>query len=334
MDPLVFHPILKRIRWGGRRLGEALGKPLGDGDDYAESWEVADHGSDQSVVACGPFAGWTLSRLVRERGRELLGRRAPDGSGAAQFPLLVKLLDAQDRLSVQVHPGDELAKRCDPAENGKTEAWLILDAAPGSLIYAGLKPGTTAQLLREHLAAGTVAECLHSFPARAGDCVFIPAGTVHAIGEGILMAEVQQQSDLTFRLFDWGRLDRDGRPRPLHVEESLSAIDFSRGPAGPVRPEVLAEELGCRSERLVSCSYFELRRHTLSWPQPVSHPGECSILLGIAGVGELHWNGSAAGGGNDSQSLRPGQTVLIPASAPEVRIEPRGEVALLEVLLP
>ncbi|MEX0702719.1 MAG: type I phosphomannose isomerase catalytic subunit [Planctomycetales bacterium] len=325
MDPLEFEPLLKRIRWGGRRLGTALGKPLGDGDDYAESWELADHGHDQSVVARGAFAGWTLSRLVRERSEELLGRHAR--AGVEQFPLLVKFLDAQDRLSVQVHPNDEQAKRYAPDENGKTEAWVILEAAPHSRIYAGLKPGVNAESLRAHLAAGTVVECLHSFHPRPGDCVFIPAGTVHALGEGILLAEVQQSSDVTFRLFDWDRLDRDGHPRPLHIEESLAVIDFARGPVDPAQPEILVEEPGRRCERLARCEHFELRRHTISRPLAVSRRNDFSILIALAGHADWCWN-------DERHPFPRGQTMLIPASSPDVRIEPRGEVTLLEALLP
>lgn len=325
MDPLVFEPLLKRIRWGGRRLGDVLGKPIDDADDYAESWEIADHGDDQSIVARGEFAGWTLSRLVRERGDELLGRHAR--VVREQFPLLVKFLDANDRLSVQVHPNDEQAIRFDPTENGKTEAWVVLAAEPRSLIYAGLKPGVDAAALRAHLAAGTVVECLHAFHPRPGDCLFIPAGTVHALGEGIMIAEVQQSSDITFRLFDWNRLDRDGNPRQLHIEESLAVIDFARGPVDPVRPESIAEEPGGRSERLAACEHFELRRHAIDRPLAVSRPGECTIVLALTGAADLRWNDERA-------DFSRGRTALIPATSPEVRIEPRGEVVLLEALLP
>ncbi|MEX0717375.1 MAG: type I phosphomannose isomerase catalytic subunit [Planctomycetaceae bacterium] len=325
MDPLVFEPLLKRIRWGGRRLGDALGKPIGDADDYAESWEIADHGDDQSIVARGPLAGWTLSRLVRERGQELLGRHAR--AGLEQFPLLVKFLDAQDRLSVQVHPNDIQAKRFDPSENGKTEAWVVLEAAPHSLIYAGLRPDVDADSLRAHLAAGTVVECLHAFHPQPGDCLFVPAGTVHALGEGIMIAEVQQSSDITFRMFDWDRLDREGNARPLHIEESLAVIDFTRGPVNPVRPEIIADEPGRRTERLAHSEYFELRRHTLGTTLAISRSNECSILLALSGTADLHWDG-------ESLPLPRGQSVLIPAESPDVRIEPRGEVTLLEAFLP
>ena len=180
MLPLQFHPVLKRIRWGGRRLGTVLGKPIGDANDYAESWEIADCGADQSTVAEGPFEGWTVSRLVAAEPTALFG----SDRGPSHFPLLIKFLDCNDRLSVQVHPNDEQARRIGRGENGKTEAWLILEARPDSRVYAGLKPGVDRRSLERHLDAGTVEECLHSFPARAGDCVFVPAGTVHCARRG------------------------------------------------------------------------------------------------------------------------------------------------------
>ena len=212
--PLRFEPIFRRYLWGGRRLGTVLGKPIGEGSDYAESWEVVDHGADQSRVAFGPLAGTTLGELVREHGHELLGRHHPQ----PQFPLLIKLLDAQQKLSVQVHPNDEQAARLDTPDYGKTEAWVVLAAEPGSRIYAGLKRGFDRPALERELNRGTCELCLHHFEPRVGDCVFLPAGTVHALGGGLLIAEVQQSSDTTYRLFDWNRVGPDGRPRALHIE--------------------------------------------------------------------------------------------------------------------
>jgi mannose-6-phosphate isomerase len=249
MPPLSFAPLFRRARWGGRRLATLLGKPIGPEPDYAESWELADHGADQSVVAVGPFAGWTLARLVAERNADLFGRHA----GLAQFPLLAKFLDAHDRLSVQVHPDDAQARTFDPRENGKTEAWVVVAAEPGSRLFAGLKANVdreslTAALPRAEQDPRSIEDWLHSFEVRAGDCVIVPAGTVHAIGEGVVVAEIQQSSDLTFRLSDWGRMGSDGRPRALHVAESLACIDFARGPLAPVVCEDAVEGRGSRVE--------------------------------------------------------------------------------------
>ncbi len=182
MPPLRFRPLLKRTRWGGRRLGDVLHKPIGSEHDFAESWEICDHGDDQSVVDGGPFDGLTLRQLMAMYRVKLCGSERR----LHQFPLLVKFLEANDRLSVQVHPDDLQARFFNPRENGKTEAWVILDAQPGSRIFAGLKRGIDPFRLQRHLAAGTVEECLHSYPARAGDCVVIPAGVetaLHVMGE-------------------------------------------------------------------------------------------------------------------------------------------------------
>jgi mannose-6-phosphate isomerase len=248
MAPLILRPLYRRYIWGGRRFASALGRDLPPGDDYAESWELVDRGPDQSVVAAGPLAGTTLGTLVRDRGRELLGRHAPKPA----FPLLFKFLDACRDLSVQVHPDDARAARLTPPDFGKTEAWYVVDAVPGSRIYAGLAPGVDASGFAAALRAGRCAEVLHAFEARPGDCIFIPAGTVHAIGAGLLVAEIQQSSDVTYRLHDWGRTGPDGKPRPLHVEAGLEATT-RLGPVEPVRATPTSDPA---VRRLVSSDYF------------------------------------------------------------------------------
>ena len=322
MQPLLVEPILKRIRWGGRRLGTVLGKRLGDAHDYAESWEVVDHGADQSVVVNGSLAGWTLQRLVAEQNRALFGRHA----GRRQFPLLVKLLDAHDRLSVQVHPDDELARQFDPDENGKTEAWVILDAAPGSVLWVGLRSGVGEFELREALHNARVEDCLHSFEVHPGDCVFVPAGTVHAIGEGVLLAEIQQSSDLTFRLYDWGRLGTDGKPRPLHVDAALQCIDFTRGPVGPVVPRRIdAGSAAC--EELVRCEQFVIRRYDAERAFEFEDDGRFHVLMALSGEASLT-------AGNDALLMPRGTTVLAPAVRDRLRLMPQPECTLLDAFLP
>ncbi len=319
MTPLTFEPILKRIRWGGTRLGTVLGKPLGPHTDYAESWEVADHGADQSLVASGPLRGMSLGRLVQESGERLLGVQA----GLSQFPLLVKFLDANDWLSLQVHPNDAQAAEYEPGENGKTEAWVILDAEPGSRICAGLKAGVDRSVFAAHLSEGTVEDTLHMFEVQAGDCIFVPAGTVHAIGPGILLAEIQQQSDLTFRLHDWGRLGSDGQPRALHIEESLACIDFSRGPVSPVVPAQLNSGSHA-SERLVREDYFGIDRHRASTPFAIVPEQRFRVLVCLDGSAEIAAD-------NCTAQLRRGQTVLVPACVRQVDVVPERSVTLLEV---
>jgi len=320
MNPLRFVPLLKRLRWGGRRLGTVLGKPIGPEQDYAESWEVCDHGADQSLVAAGPHAGLALSQLVQEHGKEIFGRQA----GLTQFPLLLKFLDAADRLSVQVHPNDEQARLFDPAERGKTEAWVIIAADPGSVVYAGLQPGVTRQRLADAVMCGAVEECLHRVVVNPGDCLFIPAGTVHAIGEGILLAEVQQSSDLTFRLFDWNRLGADGKPRALHPEESLACVDFDRGPVTPATPEVIASEAGNRTEVLVSCPYFRMVRRVLQSAVELPAEDRCRILMLLDGEAECR-------DGEGLELIRTGETLLLPADSKSQVLIPRKPTQLLEI---
>jgi mannose-6-phosphate isomerase len=221
IGPLRFHPFLRPMVWGGRKL-ENWNKRLPTPDPYGESWDLSDHALHASVVVCGPRTGKTLRQLMEQERDAVLGQIQ---ALRRTFPWLVKFLDAKDWLSVQVHPDDRQAERLWPGEGGKTEAWFVLEAEPGSRIYAGLLPGVDEARFRAALAAGRVGECLHQFAPRPGDCVFLPAGTVHAVGGGVLMAEVQQTSDATFRLFDWNRRDAAGKARTLHIEEGLACID-------------------------------------------------------------------------------------------------------------
>lgn len=315
--PLRFQPLFKRIRWGGRRLGTELGKLIGSETDYAESWELVDHGVDQSLVAEGPLKGIPLCQLLREAAPALLGAHEK----LTHFPLLIKFLDARDRLSVQVHPNDEQAARSVPGERGKTEAWVILAAEPGGCVYAGLKPGVDRAALRQALESGTVESCLSRLEVRPGDSVFIPAGTVHAIGEGVLLAEVQQSSDLTFRLYDWNRLGTDGQPRPLHVEQSLECIDFDRGPVELCRP-VCEQWAAVVREVLVESPYFTIRRYRGSGRIELPAKNRCGVCIVLEGTVELS---NAAG----TMSFCKGETTLIPAAAYPIAFDlPPGAVVL------
>jgi mannose-6-phosphate isomerase len=310
-----------------------LGKPLGEGDDYAESWEVADHGADQSLVANGPLAGTPLSRLVQERGHELLGRHAP----LPRFPLLFKYLDCQRDLSVQVHPDDAAAARLDPPDLGKTEAWLILDAQPGSRVYAGLRFGFTRESLAHELAAGRAALCWNSLEPRVGDCLFIPAGTVHALGAGLLVAEIQQASDTTYRLFDWNRTGPDGQPRELHIDEALAAIDYQAHVVTPQQPHATDRP---HVRRLVACDKFVLDRWRLTDQQPRGGDERFHILSVLEGELFLGSSQAVDSRGNPTSdevgllSLIRGQTVLVPASYSRATVAPREECVFLDMYLP
>jgi mannose-6-phosphate isomerase len=320
--PLTFEPVLKRYLWGGRRLETLLNKRLGEGSDYAESWEIADHDHGQSVVANGPLTGTTLHELVATRGPELLGRHAPQ----SRFPLLFKFLDCQRDLSVQVHPNDAAAAKLTPPDLGKTEAWMILDAQPGSRIYAGLKHGCDRTALEAAVQRGETARCLHSIDARPGQCLFIPAGVVHALGAGLLVAEIQQASDTTYRLYDWGRVGPDGLPRVLHVDEALAAIDYSAGEVEPQQPQV-TQRPGI--ECLVSCDKFVLERWTLNHAEHLNLNGGFGIVSVLAGKLNVDPDISDL-----DLTLARGQTALLPACLEGALIDPLESATALVMYCP
>jgi mannose-6-phosphate isomerase len=320
--------------WGGRQLGEVLGKPLPSEGAFGEAWEISDHPSHASVVADGPHKGQTLRSLMEQQPEWLLGKAA---GRSARFPWLVKLLDAWDWLSVQVHPNERDVIRLRPGEGSKTEAWFVLVAAPTSRVYAGLLPGVDEKHLRSALREGTVGDCLHQFQPQSGDCVFLPAGTVHAVGGGVLMAEVQQTSDATFRLFDWNRRDASGKMRPLHLEEALSCINWDSGPVQPVHVRNYSGERGCASgptvergwhrQRLVKCDYFTLEYFRYREPFTFGGTGSMQVLLVAHGQGRL-WTREGV------WLLRAGDTLLLPAVLGSLTCHPEGEMGFLLSSLP
>jgi len=296
--PLRFRPVFKRTIWGGRRLADQLAKAIGPESDYAESWEVVDHGEDQSVVAEGPLEGKTLAELVREHGDWLLGPNYHYDS----FPLLLKYLDCNRVLSVQVHPDDAYGATMPEPDLGKTEAWYIVAAEPDSLVYAGLQPGVDRAMLQEAISTGQAEQVLHSFHPQPGDVIYIPAGTVHALGAGLLVAEIQQSSDTTFRLFDWNRLDADGNSRTLHLEQGLEVSDYQSGPVTPRRTEPTASGW----QKVVESEKFVLRLLSLGTAS-VGGDGKFHILTVPQGTATLETE-------QQSVTLAAGETVLIPAT--------------------
>ncbi|MEY3174065.1 MAG: putative mannose-6-phosphate isomerase GmuF [Planctomycetota bacterium] len=322
LPPLTFTPLLKRIRWGGRKLQTLLGRNLGPESDYAESWEIADHADGTSCVADGPLAGTSLPELLQRYPGELLGKH----QHLTQFPLLVKFLDANDWLSLQVHPNDQQAKTWNPVENGKTEAWIILHAEPGARICSGLQPGVTSEMLQQALGGCDLEELLHIYEVHTGDCIFVPAGTVHALGPGIVLAEIQQQSNLTFRLHDWGRTDASGKPRPVHIAESIACTNFQQGPVSPVIPHSRCDD-DHAFEELVSCSCFQIHRHQSDRPFSIPRDSRFHILISLAGHARLE---TATG----NASLSFGRTMLLPACSGGARIIPETDITLLDVTCP
>ena len=327
MYPLRFQPLFRQYIWGGRRLETILGKPLGEGDDFAESWEVVDHHDGQSVIAFGELAGKTLHDIVEDDGQSLLGKHYPQ----QRFPLLFKFLDANRNLSVQVHPNDQRAALLTPPDLGKTEAWVILDAKPDSVLYAGLKKGFDRHALAREVSRQTTELCLHKIQPKPGDCIFLPAGIVHAIGAGLVVAEIQQASNTTYRLFDWNRVDKHGQSRELHIEAGLEAIDYEAGPVVPQTPQPTAN---ANCHQLVACDKFVLNRWQLS-----ADSERCSVTLpegNIAQIvavldGALEVSGDPAG-----IPLSKGQTTLLPAACTDVVLSRSGDgpVTFLQAHLP
>ncbi len=319
--PLKFEPIFKSMIWGGRRLPEFLGRQVPNPDAIGEAWILSDVDGNPTPIANGPLAGSTLRDILRRDSTELLGTAEPRHG---RFPLLLKFIDSRQELSVQVHPNDEQAHARIPGTCGKTEAWYILDAdRERGRIYAGFRAGITPDHFRNALSEKSTPETLHAFEPCPGDCVFLPAGTVHAIGAGVMLFEVQQTSDITYRLYDWDRIDaKTGRGRDLHVEDGLACSDFSRGPCHPVLPSLISNGRW-RREHLVGCSHFSLTRTVSANPVTVGAVGECRAIVCVSGKGSL--------GG---EPISTGEVVLLPAAIGAVEFVPEGNSTLLECGIP
>lgn len=242
--PLKFKPIYKDRIWGAQQLQAVFGKDLPSGRKIGESWELADLPHDKSVISNGPWAGQSLAQVVSRFAEAITGQ----ADFAQPFPLLIKLLDAQDVLSVQVHPDHATCQRMGQGDP-KTECWYIIAAEPGACIYKGLRPGVTRESFAQAIQQGTVADCLVKLAVQPGECHFLPAGTAHAIGAGLLIAEIQLPSDTTYRVFDWNRTDDQGQARELHIEQALESIHFD-----PDQDDLTVRSVG----RLVDCEHFKV----------------------------------------------------------------------------
>lgn len=324
--PFRFEPFFQNYLWGGRNLATRLGKRLPPDGVWAESWEIIDHPHHQSIIINGRFAGQSLGELIRREPARILG---PGMQPGGRLPLLLKYLDCQQVLSVQVHPSDAYAQKMNPPDFGKTEAWYIVDSQPGAVLYAGLQSGVTPGDLLTALESGSVEECLHRIEPRAGDCIFVPAGTVHALGAGLLVAEIQQSSNTTFRLYDWNRRGPDGQPRPLHIKQALEVIDFDSGPRC-IQAAEATDQPG--RNRLVGCQQFCLDR--LVGDELLGNSSDIEIPLGQDGrfhlvtvpVGEVELIG-----GDFQERLTCGQSALLPAALNDCRLRFQPSSILLDM---
>ncbi len=325
-QPLIFKPLLKVRVWGGRvladRPGDVPAEPIG------ESWELSDHDADSTVCLTEAYAGKTLHELFTENKEELCGK-AVDPSNPNVFPLMLKLIDPVQDLSVQVHPNDEYAGKQKAGELGKTEAWIVLETEAGGKIYRGLKPGVTKESFAKALEEGTVADCLNAFSVREGDVVYVPSGTIHALGAGVRIAEIQQNSDTTYRVFDWNRVGLDGKPRELHVEHAMAVSDFSADGITTVEGKILPT-VAYVLERLVDSPKFRMERLKEFAGKPCNFTtggerfhlitvakGSCLIEAGGASVERGKWD-----------------SCLIPAAAGSYTVRPSKDAELLVFYIP
>ena len=318
--PFVFNPIFKDRIWGGRELERLYSKNLPAATPIGESWEISDRPGDAGVIANGPLAGKNLHWLMEHHRAEVLGNAKSSAEG--RFPLLCKILDAREKLSLQVHPPASRAKEL--KGEPKTEMWYIADAAPDASLYVGLKHGVTRAQFEKKIVDGTVADCFHRIPVKAGDTMFLPSGRVHAIGDGLVIFEIQQNSDTTYRVFDWHRVGLDGKPRELHVKQSLASIDFEDFEPKLVSTPFAAD--GKAHKRLlVNDPLFNVEAWQLpSGANGALKPHQLQILAVTKGQAEIK-------SGTTAVALTAGQFCLAPASLENSQVIAKTGVELLRV---
>jgi len=318
--PLIFEPRFKDRIWGGRELERLYAKKLPAGKPIGEAWEISDRPGDASVIANGPLAGKDLRWLMENHSAEVLGTAKSAAEG--RFPLLCKILDAREKLSLQVHPPASKAKEL--KGEPKTEMWYIADAAPDASLYVGLKKSVTRAEFEKKIANGSVADCFHRIPVRAGDTMFLPSGRVHAIGDGLVIFEIQQNSDTTYRVFDWNRVGLDGKPRELHIEQSLASIDFNDFEPALVATQFIIRD-GTKKRSLVADALFNVAAWELESGTSASlKPSKLQIIAATCGGVEIK-------SGSDAVRLAAGQFALIPASLKQTEISTKNGAALLVV---
>jgi mannose-6-phosphate isomerase len=300
---------MERI-WGGRKLADLFGKQLPSNKQIGESWEIVDRPEAQSVVASGPLKGKSLHELWSQDRQSIFG----DIANAPRFPLLIKLLDAQEKLSLQVHPPEKIAAKL--SGEPKTECWYVASAEPGAELFVGFNQRITREQFEKSLRAGSAADHVHTIRVNAGDAIFLPAGRFHGIGAGNVLVEIQQNSDTTYRVFDWNRVEQStGKPRTLHVDQALECIDYDDAAPKLIEP---------KGELLVRDRLFEIQKWKLDSSREIAPPGQFAIvccLTGSLGCADV--------------DLRPGEFCLVPASLQDRQIKSRGEgTTLLRITIP
>jgi mannose-6-phosphate isomerase len=317
--PFVFRPIFKDRIWGGRELERLYGKKIPAGR-IGEAWEISDRPGDASVIANGPLAGKDLRWLMENHAAEILGGAKPAAEN--RFPLLCKILDAREKLSLQVHPPASKAKEL--KGEPKTEMWFIADAAPDASLYVGLKNGVTRAEFEKKISDGSVTDCFHRIPVKAGDTMFLPSGCVHAIGDGLVIFEIQQNSDTTYRVFDWNRVGLDGKPRELHVAQSLASIDFNDFEPKLVGSKYLSGA-NFKFRHLVQDPLFEVQEIVFENAGAMTLAGQYLRIVAVV-------KGSATVADGTSgvvAELKSGDFCLVPACLKNVEIKAQSQTAFL-----
>ena len=317
--PLTFQPIFKDRIWGGRNLERLYQKPIPPGLIIGESWEITDRPEGVSLIANGPFAGNSLRWLMEHHRKDVLGSLAEP---AGAFPLLIKILDANETLSVQVHPPAEIAARS--GGEPKTEMWFITDASSDAALYVGLRQGVTREEFERRIADGTVADCLHRIKVQQGDAMFLPSGRLHAIGGGNVIFEIQQNSDTTYRVFDWNRTGLDGKPRELHVKQSLKSIDFTDFEPGLISSKYSRNET-LKVRYLVDDPLFRVDACQVKRGQRFHLRSEAMQILGIV-QGRLRVTY-----GEHALELKPGDFCLLPACLGRVTLIAETRAEFLQI---
>ena len=318
--PLIFSPIFKERIWGGRELERLYAKKIPAGQPIGEAWEISDRPGDASVIANGPLAGKDLRWLMENHAAEILGDAKPAAAG--RFPLLCKILDAREKLSLQVHP--PASKAADLKGEPKTEMWYIADAAPGASLYVGLQHGVTRGEFERKITDGSVADCFHRIPVKAGDTMFLPSGRVHAIGDGLVIFEIQQNSDTTYRVFDWNRTGLDGQPRELHIAQSLASIDFNDFEPKLV-PANYIQSGSFKFRHLVQDPLFHVQEMVFENGGSLTLSGQYLRIIAVT-------QGTATIADDRSGifvQLKPGDFCLIPASLKGVEIKAQPQTTYL-----
>lgn len=319
MYPLKFNTIFKTVVWGGEKIAPFKGIETQQ-HNIGESWELSGVKGNESVVAEGPLAGKTITELAQEYKGTLLGEKVYAKTGT-EFPLLIKFIDARDDLSIQVHPDDALAAERHNGSKGKTEMWYVVQADEKAHLMSGLTKKITPEEYAAKVADNTVTDVLHDYNVAAGDVFFLPAGRIHSIGSGCFIAEIQQTSDITYRIYDFGRTGLDGKPRELHTELSKAAIDYT----------VLEDyktaynEVKNAENEIVSCEYFTTSLYDLTEPVTASVKEHDSFMIVICTGG----NGQLTDSEGNTVTLRQGETVLIPAATETVTFTPSDSLKLL-----